>query len=55
MSREEYVGLLADLLSGDSNRVSEANKNLYAALVDDDDAEARPSLALVDAEQQLQG
>lgn len=55
MSREEYVGLLTDLLSADSDRVSAANKTLYDALVDGEGAKFHPSLALVDAEQKLQG
>lgn len=55
MSREKYVGLLADLLSGDSDRVSTANKELYNLLVVGEDAEQfHPSLALADAEQRLQ-
>jgi hypothetical protein len=52
MNRDRYVELLADLLSADPDRVSAANKILYDELVTDG---CHPSLALVDAEQKLQG
>jgi hypothetical protein len=59
LSRDEYVDLLAGLLSGESDRVSEANKTLYEAVVDKEPGGGtgglHPSLALVDAEQRLQG
>lgn len=53
MSWDEYVDLLADLLSGEPNRVSEANKKLFSQCVTGEDATKHPSLALVDAEQKV--
>jgi hypothetical protein len=61
MTRDDYVAILASLLSGDPDRVSTANRQLYEAVVDRDVDDGydqigpHPSLALVDAEAQLQG
>lgn len=56
MTRDEYVDLLADFLSGVPERVSAANQRMFEDLVDSNEQPAdHPSLALVDAEQRLQG
>lgn len=51
MSHVQYVALLADLLSGDPERVREANQKLYDAVVEE--VGSGPSYALIDAERQL--
>lgn len=53
MGWDEYVDLLADLLSGDPKRVAEANRKLFSECVTGEDADRHPSLALVDAEQKV--
>lgn len=54
MNRSDYVAYLADLLSGDPERVRRANEVLYAEALDDPSELARPAaFALAEAEQQL--
>jgi hypothetical protein len=50
MSYDQYVQCLADLLSGDAERITDANAKLYEAALDKGPAQGTPSLALVDAE-----
>lgn len=51
MHYDEYVSKMADLLSGDPQRVAEANEELYHELVDE--GEKHHALALIDIENKL--
>ena len=51
MDYEEYVQCLADLLSGDGEKIAKANALLYQAAIGSPmPPQASPALALVDAE-----
>lgn len=49
MDYESYVKALADLLSGDADRVRTGNETLFNVAVEGDDREKNPLLALADA------
>lgn len=62
MTRDEYVGLIADLINRDppgrhtrERRVREANRRLYKALVDKQATAAQADLALAHAAAREQG
>jgi hypothetical protein len=49
MDYEDYVKALADVLSGDPDRVRAGNKALFEGAVEGDEREKNPLLALADA------
>lgn len=49
MTYDEYVQALADVMSGDSDRVRAGNEALFGAAVGGDKKDKNPLLALADA------
>jgi len=53
MTYEEYVETMAKVLSGDHEKLAEANRVLFANLVTGEDAKRIPALALADIDHKV--